>query len=107
MAKPATEILLRRAVFPNGAEHFRVFVDRHPIGGIELVGDGYRIFGGRKVIASLEDAARAVIQQRVRRLTAEVAILSRATLELPVNVDAVDPVGGSGTEGPRAPKDRA
>ena len=84
---------IRVIPFPNtSGPYFSVHVGLENVGGFQAREDGYVPFGCRKALGSIDAAAREVVWRASRRHIKMAAELSRASLELPVSADAVDPV---------------
>lgn len=101
MGKLDTFVRVSRERYPSGAEHLVVWLGTDRIGGVEARDGGYVTWMGRKIYATVEEAARAVVRRRMKRSLSEADRFSRA-LELPVSGDAVDPVPANSLDGPRA-----
>ena len=89
--KQAAEICVHRDQYPDGSPYYRVTLAGSPVGAFRPCEGGYVLFGRRKPLKTIEDATRDVLWRRMQRHLADAAILSRACIELPVKVDAVDP----------------
>jgi len=61
----------KEKVYPNGQRYLDIFIDKYRIGSVDIVDGGYLPFGKRKPRATLEGAARSIIDTKLGSLKVE------------------------------------
>lgn len=61
----------KEAVYPNGDRYLVIQINTHAIGHVDIVDGGYIQLGKRKIRATIEDAARAIIDAKLSQLANE------------------------------------
>lgn len=98
----SANIVLTESEYPNGRAFWRVWVSGNVVSAFDSGAfGGFVVRGCRKAWPTREAAAREGVRRELQRKRRDAKILS-AALESGQFLDAVDPDGGTGTDGPRA-----
>lgn len=68
-------IVAKRIAFPGGSQHIRFTLVGTLVGAAEVVDGGYIANGRRKAVKTPGEAARQLIERKIKDMKAEVAVL--------------------------------